>query len=169
MKGETVSDNSNSNGSTPTILLVDDEEMVLNSIKSFFAIETDYTLATYTSPVKALEDIEQTHFDLVISDYLMPEMDGITFLAKVKEKRPLIPRILLTGYADKENAIKAINNVGLYQYIEKPWDNEDLRLIIRNGLEKTVLLKQLEEKIRQVERAQRDLSEVQKDILRVFA
>jgi DNA-binding NtrC family response regulator len=164
-----VSDNSNNNGNTPTILLVDDEEMVLNSIKSFFAIETDYKLATYTSPLKALEDVEQSHFDLVISDYLMPEMDGITFLAKVKEKRPLIPRILLTGYADKENAIKAINNVGLYQYIEKPWDNEDLRLVIRNGLEKTVLLKQLEEKIRQVERAQRDLSEVQKDILRVFA
>jgi response regulator RpfG family c-di-GMP phosphodiesterase len=99
----------------------------------------------------------------------MPEMDGITFLAKVKEKRPLVPRILLTGYADKENAIKAINNVGLYQYIEKPWDNEDLRLVIRNGLEKTDLLKQLEEKIREVERAQHDLSEVQKDILRVFA
>jgi DNA-binding NtrC family response regulator len=169
MKGESVSDNSNSNGSTPMILLVDDEEMVLNSIKAFFAIETNYRLATYTSPVNALENVEQNHFDLVISDYLMPEMDGITFLAKVKEKRPLIPRILLTGYADKENAIKAINNVGLYQYIEKPWDNEDLRLIIRNGLEKTVLLKQLEEKIRQVERAQRDLSEVQKDILRVFA
>ena len=169
MKGETVSDNFNSNGSTATILLVDDEEMVLSSIKSFFAIESDYKLATYTSPIKALEVIEENRFDLVISDYLMPEMDGITFLAKVKEKRPLIPRILLTGYADKENAIKAINNVGLYQYIEKPWDNEDLRLIIRNGLEKTVLLKQLEEKIKQVERAQRDLSEVQKDILRVFA
>jgi DNA-binding NtrC family response regulator len=169
MKGESVSDNSNSNGSTPTILLVDDEEMVLNSIKSFFAIETDYKLATYTSPVKALEDVERSHFDLVISDYLMPDMDGITFLAKVKEKRPLVPRILLTGYADKENAIKAINNVGLYQYIEKPWDNEDLRLIIRNGLEKTVLLKQLEEKIYEVERAHRELSEVQKDILRVFA
>jgi DNA-binding NtrC family response regulator len=169
MKGASVSDKSNNNGSTPTILLVDDEEMVLSSIKSFFAIETDYKLATYTSPFQALENVEQSHFDLVISDYLMPEMDGITFLAKVKEKRPLIPRILLTGYADKENAIKAINNVGLYQYIEKPWDNEDLRLIIRNGLEKTVLLKQLEEKIREVERAQRDLSEVQKDILRVFA
>jgi cyclic di-GMP phosphodiesterase len=171
MKGENVSDNSNNSGSTPTILLVDDEEMVLNSLKSFFAIESDYSLEAYTSPLQALEAIEgcRNHFDLVISDYLMPEMDGITFLAKVKEKRPLVPRILLTGYADKENAIKAINNVGLYQYIEKPWDNEDLRLIIRNGLEKTVLLKQLEEKIREVERAQHDLSEVQKDILRVFA
>jgi len=155
----------------PTVLLVDDEEMVLNSIKSFFAIETDYNLITYTSPLKALEELEQStrHVDLVVSDYLMPEMDGITFLAKVKEKLPLVPRILLTGYADKENAIKAINNVGLYQYIEKPWDNEDLRLIVRNGLEKTILLHQLEEKIQEAERAQRELSEVQRDILRVFA
>src|SRR5213082_4180667 len=125
---------------TPTILLVDDEEMVLNSIKSFFAIESDYDVMTYTSPTKALEELERNHqrIDLVVSDYLMPEMDGITFLAKVKETLPLVPRILLTGYADKENAIKAINNVGLYQYIEKPWDNEDLKLVIRNGLEKTV-------------------------------
>ena len=170
MKGECVSENCK-NGSTPTILLVDDEEMVLNSIQSFFAIESDYELATYTSPLRALEDIDRGHksFDLVISDYLMPEMDGITFLAKVKERRPFIPRILLTGYADKENAIKAINNVGLYQYIEKPWDNEDLRLIIRNGLEKTVLLKELDKKIKEVERAHHELSEVQRDILRVFA
>jgi cyclic di-GMP phosphodiesterase len=158
------------NNGKPTILLVDDEEMVLNSIKSFFAIETDYKLMTYTSPVKALDDLARDHqqVDLVVSDYLMPEMDGITFLARVKEKLPLVPRILLTGYADKENAIKAINNVGLYQYIEKPWDNEDLKLVIRNGLEKTTLLHQLEEKIREADRAQRELSEVQKDILRVF-
>ncbi|HYR85720.1 MAG TPA: response regulator [Terriglobia bacterium] len=159
------------NRTTPTILLVDDDEMVLNSIKAFFAIESDYNLLTYTSPAKALETLDRNDqsIDLVISDYLMPDMDGITFLAQVKERLPMVPRILLTGYADKENAIKAINNVGLYQYIEKPWDNDDLRLVIRNGLEKTVLLKQLEEKICEVERAHRELSEVHKDILRVFA
>ena len=155
----------------PTILLVDDEEMVLNSMKSFFAIESSYNVLAYTSPMKALEDLDRPHanVDLVISDYLMPEMDGITFLARVKEKLPMVPRILLTGYADKENAIKAINNVGLYQYIEKPWDNEDLKLVIRNGLEKTTLLQELREKVQEVERAQRELSEIQKDILRVFA
>ena len=152
-----------------TILLVDDEEMVLTSIRSFLAIETDYKVLTYTSPVKALQEIDHRSIDLVISDYLMPEMDGISFLAKVKEKLPQVPRILLTGYADKENAIKAINDVGLYQYIEKPWNNDDLKLIIRNGLEKTILLKRLEEKIREVERAQQELGEVQKQILRVFA
>ena len=106
----------------PVILLVDDEEMIISSIKSFLAIESDYQLMTYTSPVKALEDLQTKikRLDLVISDYLMPEMDGISFLAEVKKKFPMVPRILLTGYADKENAIKAINNVGLYQYIEKP-------------------------------------------------
>lgn len=152
-----------------TILLVDDEEMVLTSIRSFLAIETDYNVHTFTSPIKALLELERLNIDLVISDYLMPEMDGITFLGRVKEKRPQVPRILLTGYADKENAIKAINDVGLYQYIEKPWNNDDLKLIIRNGLEKTILLRSLEEKIREVERAQMELTEVQKQILRIFA
>ena len=154
----------------PVILLVDDEEMIITSIKSFLAVETDYELLAYTSPVKAVEDLqtEIKSLDLVISDYLMPEMDGISFLAEVKKRFPLVPRILLTGYADKENAIKAINNVGLYQYIEKPWDNDDLRLIIRNGLEKTILLKQLEEKVREAEKVHKELSDVQKEILRVF-
>ena len=165
------SDQEMSENGRPTILLVDDEEMVLNSIKSFFAIEADYDLLTYTSPEKALEDLESNHhrIDLVISDYLMPEMDGIRFLSKVKEKVPLAPRILLTGYADKENAIKAINEIGLYQYVEKPWDNEDLKLIVRNGLEKVTLLNELQRKICEVERAHRELSDVQTDILRIFA
>jgi DNA-binding NtrC family response regulator len=153
----------------PVILLVDDEEMILDSIKSFLAIDADYKLLAYTSPKKAIEDIESMkRVDLIISDYLMPEMDGISFLSEVKKRFPLIPRILLTGYADKENAIKAINNVGLYQYIEKPWNNDDLRLIIRNGLEKTRLLNQLEEKIREVEKVHKELADVHKEILRVF-
>jgi DNA-binding NtrC family response regulator len=155
----------------PIILVVDDEEIVLDSIKSFFAIDTNYQLITYTSPFKALGDLDrnQRRIDLVISDYSMPEMDGIAFLSRVKDRFPMVPRILLTGHADKESAIKAINRVGLYQYIEKPWDNEGLKLVVRNGLEKNTLLNELEDRISQIEEAHRELSEVQKDILRVFA
>ena len=154
----------------PIILVVDDEEMILTSIKAFFAIEEEYEFLTYTSPVTALQDLDKKikNIDLVISDYLMPEMDGITFLGSVKERFPLAPRILLTGYADKESAVRAINNVGLYQYIEKPWDNDELRLIIRNALEKAGLIQQLQEKIREVAKVQKELRDVQKDILRVF-
>ena len=151
------------------ILLVDDEEMVVTSIKSFLTLETDYEVAAFTSPKKALEFVRNNKVDLVISDYLMPDIDGIEFLGLVKDIQPEATRILLTGYADKENAIKAINDVGLYQYIEKPWENDDLRLIIRNGLEKRILLKRLEEKITEVNKAHDELMNVQKEILKAFA
>lgn len=152
-----------------TILLVDDEEMVVTSIKSFLSLETDYDVVAFTSPKDALEYLREHKVDLVISDYLMPDMDGIELLANVKELQPDATRVLLTGYADKENAIKAINDVGLYQYIEKPWENDDLKLIIRNGLEKTVLLKRLQDKIGEVNKAHEELMSVQKEILKAFA
>jgi len=121
------------------VMIVDDEEMVLISIRSFLNLETSYEVLTFTSPLEALDHFAQHEVDLVMSDYLMPEMDGISFLAKVRDLRPDVPRIILTGYADKENAIKAIkaiNEVELYQYIEKPWNNENLQIILRNSLEK---------------------------------
>jgi DNA-binding NtrC family response regulator len=95
-------------------------------------------------------------------------LDGIEFLGQVKKYRPEITRIILTGYADKENAIKAINDVGLFQYIEKPWDNEDLRIIIRNGLEKKLLMKQLQQKIDQINSAYSELQSIQQEVLKTF-
>ncbi|RMI16941.1 MAG: response regulator [Calditrichaeota bacterium] len=151
-----------------SIVLVDDEEMVLTSLSSFLSLETDYTVHTFLSPQEALKFIQENEVDLVISDYLMPEMDGITFLAKVREIRPEVPRIILTGYADKENAIKAINEVGLYQYVEKPWDNDDLLIILRNGLEKKRLMKKLQEKIDQINKAYDELQNIHREIVKTF-
>lgn len=152
----------------PRILLLDDEEMVTTSIKSFLTLETDYEVISFNSPQQAIDFMKQNPVDLVISDFLMPDMDGIEFLSEVKRMQPQAIRVLLTGYADKENAIKAINDVGLYQYIEKPWNNADLRLVIENGLEKRQLLSRLQDKIVEVERAHQDLREVQKQILKAF-
>ena len=152
----------------PVILVVDDEEMVLVSIKSFLMLETEYDVHTCTTPAEGVELIRQRTIDLVISDYLMPEMDGISFLLQVKNIQPHAIRILLTGYADKENAIKAINDVGLYQYIEKPWQNADLALVIKNGLEKRFLIERLQQKIREVQMAQESLQEIQDQIIKAF-
>jgi len=151
-----------------TVVIVDDEEMVLTSLSSFLALETDYNVKTFTSAKKALEFIKNNDVGLVISDYLMPEMDGISFLAKVKDLKPQIPRIILTGYADKENAIKAINDVGLFQYIEKPWSNEDILIIFRNGLEKQKLMKKLQEKIDEINKAYTELQSLQHEIVKTF-
>ncbi len=151
-----------------TIVIVDDEEMVLTSLSAFLSLETDYQIKTFTSAKKALEFIKKNDVGLVVSDYLMPEMDGIAFLAKVKEIKPQVPRVILTGYADKENAIKAINDVGLFQYIEKPWDNEDILIIFRNGLEKQKLIKRLDEKINEINKAYGDLQDLQREIVKTF-
>jgi DNA-binding NtrC family response regulator len=151
-----------------TIMIVDDEEMVLTSLSSFLTLETEYEVITFTRATEALAHLDEHDIDLVISDFLMPEMDGLQFLSKVRDMKPEVSRVILTGYADKENAIKAINEVGLYQYIEKPWNNDDIRIIIRNGIEKKRLIRKLNQKINQINSAYSELQNIQADILKAF-
>lgn len=153
---------------TPVIAIVDDEEMVLTSLRSFLLLETDYEVETFSSPQKAVSALREKPVDLVISDYLMPGMNGIEFLLQVKALHPFATRILLTGYADKENAIKAINEVGLYQYVEKPWNNDDLKITIQNGLERRFLMEKLEQKIQEVQNVQQSLQDIQAQIIKAF-
>lgn len=154
--------------SDATIVLVDDEEMVLNSLQSFLELETEYDIRSFSTPASALEYAQDGSVDVVVSDFLMPEMNGIDLLARFSENHPHAPRILLTGYADKESAIKAINDIGLFQFIEKPWDNTNLLVVLRNALERRYLVKTLQEKIAEIDRAQGKLSGLQNDILRTF-
>ena len=153
---------------TPVLLIVDDEEMVLTSLRAFLTLETEYELLTFSSTAQAIEAARERSIDLVVSDYLMPGMTGIDFLLEIKKLHPYATRILLTGYADKENAIKAINEVGLYQYVEKPWDNSELKLIIQNGLERRFLMEKLEQKISEVQQVQRNLQDIQAQIIKAF-
>jgi DNA-binding NarL/FixJ family response regulator len=136
----------------PTILLVDDDELIISSLRGLFTLETDYELITRTDPQLALEEVRRTPIDIVITDFLMPQMNGVDFLKQVRTLQPEAVRILLTGFADKENAIRAINQVGLYRYLEKPWDNEDLLLLVRNALQEKSLRWQLTEKVGELDR-----------------
>jgi PAS domain S-box-containing protein len=147
----------NSDINKQKLVLVDDEEMVIASIKNYLLLETDYEVIAFTSPAEALNAIREIPVKLAISDFLMPEMNGIEFLKNVKSLYPLATLILLTGYADKENAIKAINEIGIYKYVEKPWDNEDLKITIDNAFERTDLIENLESKIIELNQAQTEL------------
>jgi DNA-binding NtrC family response regulator len=148
--------------------IVDDEEMVVTSLESFLQLETDYRILTSTSPVEALERLGEAPPDVVVADYLMPVMDGIQFLSEVKERFPTATRILLTGYADKENAIRAINEVGIYRYMEKPWDNEQIRLAIQNGVERSRLIQDLQRHVTRLEEANEEVAELRERMLRAF-
>ncbi|MCH8292541.1 response regulator [Candidatus Poribacteria bacterium] len=129
-----------------TVLILDDEPNVLTSLNALLDSETDYNVLAFASSQEALEAIQTHEIDLAIVDYLMPgDLNGIDFLLTLKQKQPFSIRMILTAYADKENVIKAINEVGLFKYLEKPWNNADLLETIREGLEKRALLKQLAE------------------------
>ena len=139
------------------IVVVDDERIVTSAFNTLLRVEGFSDAHFFNNPKEALEFLKENQPDLVISDFLMPEMNGLEFLTEVKNLYPEVSRILLTGYADKENAIRAINEVGLYRYIEKPWNNDDLIINIKNGIERSYLLSQLRQKISELEVAKKEL------------
>ena len=143
-----------------TILIVDDEEIITYSLSMHLSLSTDLNIITSNDPISALKLIEKNDIDLIISDYLMPNMNGIEFLMQVKKYKEDITMILLTGYADKENVIKAVNQVGVYYYIEKPWDNDNLIKVVYNGLEKAALIKQLKKKIGELEYSKNEINKL---------
>jgi len=123
------------------IICVDDEDIILEALKDqlgpFF--ENQYLIETSTTAEEALEIYDEligSGYDVpvVISDYLMPGMRGDEFLILVHEKNPKTLKILLTGHANIEGIMNAINKANLYRYIPKPWDRDDLILTVREAV-----------------------------------
>jgi phosphoserine phosphatase RsbU/P len=136
---------------TVTIMLVDDEDIALSSMNALFSLETEYELVAFNDPLEAIKEAGRTPIDLVISDYLMPQMTGIDLLKELQRLQPEMVRVLLTGFADKENTIRAINELDLFQYLEKPWDNQQLLLVVERGLQQRGLRKQLTSKVKELD------------------
>jgi DNA-binding NtrC family response regulator len=118
----------------PKVLYVDDEPSNLRAIKRLFRAEP-FDLVTYSSPIKALSQIDTIKPAVVISDQCMPELDGTGFLKEVEYKYPDSVRIILTGHADLEAAMEAINQGHVFRFIQKPWDDDDLKAQVKAALE----------------------------------
>lgn len=151
------------------IVIVDDEKMVTSAFKTLFKVEGYDDVYLFNNPKDAVKFLNENTPDLIISDFMMPDMNGLEFLTEAKKLHPEVSMILLTGYADKENAIKAINEIGLYKYIEKPWDNDDLLMNIRNGIERSHLLQNLRDKISELEIAKARLQEYSQNLEKIVA
>jgi DNA-binding NtrC family response regulator len=125
------------------VLIVDDEPMVTRTLEAVLRMESNLECVAVNRPAEALDRLRAESFEVILSDFIMPELDGLEFLAQAREIQPETSRILLTGYANKDSAIRSINDIGLFQYIEKPWDNTMLRIVLRNAAERTTLLRRL--------------------------
>lgn len=144
----------------PKILLVDDETNVLRAISRLLR---DYEITALTSAEEALLIAKEIEFDLVISDFRMPGMNGVEFLIKFMKLQPDSIRIILTGYADLKSAQTAINEARVYRFINKPWNNIEITNAVKSGLEHQRILLENSQLANQVREQQKLLNE--KDVL----
>lgn len=122
--------------SEPIVLFVDDEANILKTLQRLF-LDEDYDVYTANSGREALELIDSGVLPTVIvSDQRMPEMGGAEFLEKAKAKVPDSIRMVLTGYADINAAVDAINLGGIYRYIMKPWNDQDLKMSVAEAVDR---------------------------------
>jgi len=121
------------------ILVVDDEPNVLSALKRAFRQE-NYEVVTCKDPKDALERLEKESFQLIISDYMMPGMNGGELLRQARSIHPNMIRIMLTGHADVNAVISAMKTSAVYKFILKPWNDDDLRVTVALALEQQELL-----------------------------
>jgi YesN/AraC family two-component response regulator len=120
------------------ILIVDDEKEVLNALSTTLkrAKQFKSDIVTAENPERALDFLKERDFDLVLSDYKMPGINGVDFLKEVKNNHPDTVRMLITGFSDLKTAREAINLAEVNNYLEKPWDNEELRSVVHAALKR---------------------------------
>jgi two-component system NtrC family sensor kinase len=148
------------------VYVVDDDRLVTESLSRALQLETDWQVRAFNDGVRALEAMPALPPDVVLSDFKMPGMDGIAFLRKVRAAQSDAVLILLTGYADKESAIRAINEIGIWQYVEKPWDLGDLLVKMRQGLERRALVDELRKKNAVLEARLGELEKAHDELIR---
>ncbi|MFY0676143.1 MAG: EAL domain-containing protein [Neptuniibacter sp.] len=117
-----------------SLLLVDDETSILRSLKRLFHRE-GFQVKTANSAEQALELFEQEHFPVVLSDYRMPAKNGGELLKEIKAKNPDTLGMILSGYADFESVLDALNSGAVYKFLEKPWDDKQLLNEVNNAFE----------------------------------
>lgn len=130
------------------IMIVDDEESILKSLRRLLRIAPcsygnknfNLEVTAFSSPVAALAAARHESYDLFISDFRMPEMDGIEFLKGTKALQPDAARLILSGYADLNALVRAVNEVGIERFIGKPWNDYDLMSAIAQALAHRELL-----------------------------
>lgn len=119
------------------ILLIDDEQNIINSLKRILN-KNEYIIYSANNSENAIEIINNYKLDIIICDYNMPNLTGIEILKHAKKILPNAIRMLITGYADLNVTISAINEVGIYYYITKPWKNDEVIDIVEKAIEEKI-------------------------------
>lgn len=123
------------------VLFVDDEEHILNALRRLL-VDEDYEVLTARSGPEALEILRHADIAVIVTDQKMPQMTGAEFLEQARSVSPDSGRIVLTGQADVEMAVDAINRGQAHRYISKPWNNDELIAAIRSAADGSRLIRE---------------------------
>lgn len=157
------------------ILLVGDEPNILSSLRRVIhampwtAVGDTPVVETFNSPSAALDRAQEHAFDLVISDYRMPEMDGVSFLERLVQLQPGIARIILSGYADLQAVVNAINKVQIFRFVSKPWNDFELTTSIVQAIEQRRLIEENQRLADELRMMQGQLSQHELELRRLEA
>jgi DNA-binding NtrC family response regulator len=134
---------------TPAHLLIVDDEAIARENLEFILKKEGYDIVALESGLKALEELEKSEFDLVLTDLRMQQVDGLQVLERAKELAPDTEVIMITGYATVSSAVEAMQK-GAYHYLAKPYKIDEVRIVVRQALEKRALRQEVSELKRQV-------------------
>lgn len=150
------------------VLVVDDEPMILDAVAATLQLDGFSRVTCLQSSTQALAHAEASPVDLVLSDLCMPEMDGIDLLARIAQRHPLAPRILLTGRAEPAAIQRAAEIARPFAVIEKPWCNRSLSSEVCRALAWRRELQKEQSPERRTARIARDLDRTAADLLRTW-
>ena len=140
-----------------SLLVVDDEPYILPTISALLAEE--FEVLTADSADRAREVFARRPIELILTDQKMPRVTGVQLLEWVREHSPKTVRLLMTGYAELEDAVEAINRGHVYHYVLKPWRSEELLQILRNASEKYTLERSREQLLEELRQAKLELEQ----------
>ena len=148
-----------------TILLVDDEEPITVALTRVLRRD-GYRILVTNVPAQALEILAGETVQVVLSDQRMPGMSGVELLTQVRERHPDTVRMVLSGHADLDSVIDAVNRGAVYKYLTKPWDNEALRATVHEAFHHYELQQQKAGLLREIELANQQLTELNLELAR---
>lgn len=150
------------------IQLVDDEPNILKALQRLLRSQ-GWEVHAFSDVNQALEALIEHQYAVIVSDYQMPHVDGITYLQFSKQRQPNAMRLLLTGHGDRNSMIKAINQAEVYRFISKPWEDYEVEAALRSAIDLYLLRDENQRLLQQIHQQQSDLERQQQELLRLEA
>lgn len=151
------------------IQLLDDEPHILSALQRVLRREPGWEVHAFTDPQEALSALAEHQYAVILSDYQMPALDGVTFLQFAKQSQPHAMRMILSAHGDRESMMHAINKAEIYRFLNKPWDDYELRSTLYSAIDLYNLRAENQRLLRQVGEQQVALRAREHELLRLEA